>query len=219
MAPQGGGKRFALLRRIVDHDDTVDPAPLAASTKASVPKVRWDRHSRLNTTGVRVSVRRNSCTICRQRRSPTPLQMPRSAARWITGPSAIGSERHAQLEDVGTGAHQFACKSGTVRSAPASPPAIYVTSPARPRARNCAKQVPMRPRRHRPSRPRSRRPHPRPAMPALAPHILHAPGLGDDMQVLVPATAQVDEQDLVLGQPRRQLRRVGQRNGSIRAPE
>ncbi len=61
----------------------------------------------MSTTGVVRSVWRNDVTICRQARRPTPLRIPRSAARWITGPSAIGiGERHAQLEDVGAGAYQ-----------------------------------------------------------------------------------------------------------------
>jgi hypothetical protein len=50
--------------------------------------------------------------------------MARSVARWITGPSAIGSENGTPSSITSAPARASACISGTVRSGAGSPAAM-----------------------------------------------------------------------------------------------
>jgi hypothetical protein len=99
---QSRGEGLALLGRVVDHQHAVDAPPLRIGDEA-IDAVALDRvrvahqHHRR-----RVLPPRNARTHRSTCRHADAARQRALGAFWITGPSAIGSEkRHAELDDVG----------------------------------------------------------------------------------------------------------------------
>ena len=70
--------------------------------------------------------------------------MARSAARWITGPSAMGSENGTPSSSTSAPASTSACISGTVAAGEGSPAAMGISADARPEAAVRAKAAAIR---------------------------------------------------------------------------
>ena len=68
-----------------------------------------------------MSVARNAATIASTSARPTPCASARSEARWITGPSAIGSENGTPSSITSAPALTSACMIGTVAVGAGSP--------------------------------------------------------------------------------------------------
>src|SRR6185437_2761319 len=92
----------------------------------------------MSTTGVDGSCVRNSATIASTSRSDTPLRSARSDERWITGPSAIGSEKGTPSSITSAPPAASACMNSTVRAGSGSPAVMNGISPFRPSADNAA---------------------------------------------------------------------------------
>ena len=73
-----------------------------------------------------------------------PFASARSLERWITGPSAIGSENGTPSSRRSAPASTKRCMSGTVQPGSGSPAVMKGTSALRPAARNPAKRSSMR---------------------------------------------------------------------------
>ena len=126
---------------------------------------------------------------CRARPSgPTPCFSARSPERWITGPSAIGSENGTPSSITSAPRSTSACISGTVSEGCGSPAVMYGISALR---FACAQRLEAaRDARHQSSMPDA---------------------LGDGVHVLVAAAGEIDQQDRVLRHRRRHLHRLRQR--------
>src|SRR5882672_4898369 len=79
----------------------------------------------MRTTGVAVSVLRNSATKDTTWPSPTWCLSARSPERWMTGPSAMGSENGTPSSITSAPALASACMSGTVTPGSGSPAVMY----------------------------------------------------------------------------------------------
>src|SRR5882724_3891840 len=79
----------------------------------------------MRTTGVAVSVLRNSATRDTTSSRPTWCLSARSPERWITGPSAMGSENGTPSSITSAPAPARACISGTVTPGAGSPAVMY----------------------------------------------------------------------------------------------
>src|SRR5438067_1542894 len=123
----------------------------------------------------------------------TPCTSARSQARWITGPSAIGSENGTPSSSTSAPPSTSACSSGTVRSGCGSPAVMKVTRPVLPCCFRASKVGAIL------------------DMPFSRSAEVEAGALRDRVHVLVAAARQVDQDDLVFRQRRRQLDGVGDR--------
>src|SRR6185437_6726491 len=160
----------------------------------------------MSTTGVDGSCVRNSATIASTSRSDTPLRSARSDERWITGPSAIGSENGTPSSITSAPALTSACRIGTVCEGAGSP---AVTKGMRALRRFAPSDRPG--------------PSPRPSpegegeinfSKALAMRLISerdAGGLGDGVHVLVAAAGEVHEEDPVARHRGRDLHRIRDR--------
>ncbi len=145
-AVQRGREVARLLGRIVDDEHAVD-ARLAARSRA-VEAAEAMRHAAR--TGWRspsarpASRRRRDGTRARSRasrRGPTPCAIARSVARWITGPSAIGSENGTPSSMTSAPPRASARIRSTVTSADGSPAAMYGMSAGASLGRAAARSV------------------------------------------------------------------------------
>src|SRR5690606_37947849 len=135
----------------------------------------------------------------------------RSELRWITGPSAIGSENGTPSSMQSAPAATSACITGTVASSEGSPAVMKGIRALRPSARRRAKAESMRLIAGAPGSARAGargtgktcRRRPASEFDAFA--------RGDGVHVLVPTTGQVAQHQLVLRQLARQLDRLGHR--------
>src|SRR5512147_1133065 len=115
----------------------------------------------------------------------------------MTGPSAIGSENGTPSSTMSAPAATRRCRIGTVIAGDGSPAVTYGMSAVRPAARRRANVESIRLKPGAPSAPR------RIAFgPAVEPE---AGALRDGVHVLVAATGEVDEQDGLARQRRREL--------------
>src|SRR5258708_8398247 len=152
----------------------------------------------MSTTGVAASPRRNSATIASPLPRPTPCFNARSEERWITGPSAIGSEKGTPSSITSAPALTTACITATVSPGEGSPAVTNGISAERFAARSFSKVAVIRliGGVSRPGGSRRER-DPR--------------GLADGVHVLVAAAREVHEEDAVLGDRRGELHRIGER--------
>src|SRR3954468_20041419 len=145
----------------------------------------------MSTTGVLASSRRNSRTITSTSLRPTWCFNARSEDRWITGPSAMGSENGTPSSITSAPPRTRACMTGTVCAGAGSPAVTKGMSALRFDAASFAKVSAMRP------------------------TLERDPGsLGDRVHVLVAASRKIDEEDAVPGHRRRELH--GVRDGVAR---
>src|SRR5690348_13155904 len=98
----------------------------------------------MRTTGVRVSPERNAVTMAMTSESATPSARARSDARWITGPSAIGSEKGTPSSIASAPAATSAFISGTVVAGDGSPAVTYGINAVRPAERSRANVASIR---------------------------------------------------------------------------
>ena len=85
----------------------------------------------MSTTGVEASVTRNSATMASTSTRPMWLRSARSEERWITGPSAIGSEKGMPSSITSAPPSASAFMIGTVRRGLGSPAVTKGISAAR----------------------------------------------------------------------------------------
>src|SRR6266404_869616 len=203
------------------------PACCARSANAVVPIASIGLAYPINTTGVIASCLRKAAVMVSTSSRPTPLASARSDARWMTGPSAIGSENGTPSSITSAPAAVSARISGTVAASVGSPAVMYGISATRPAARSLSKVASMRfirpgLRHHdigaaRPSRSSSCVPCcsalvSSPCRIALWPAVELEPGtLGDRVHVLVAAPGKIDQQHRACRQARRDLGRIGER--------
>src|SRR6476620_12474864 len=131
--------------------------------------------------GVVASVVRNVATMASTSARPTPCASARSLARWMTGPSAIGSENGTPSSITSAPPPTSACMSGTALAGVGSPAVTKGISAFRASRRSVSKVAAIR---------------------DIGRLELDAELLCDGVHVLVAAPGEVDEQDLLLGQPR-----------------
>src|ERR1700674_1351603 len=205
------------------------PAPCARSANAVVPIASVGFRSPISTSGVIASSSRNAATTVRTSSRPTPWASARSDARWITGPSAIGSENGTPSSITSAPAEVSARISGTVAASEGSPAVMYGISAARPAARSLSKVASMRfigPESHYGD---ARAPKPSrsfflclaglvvdrdssPCRVALGPAVkLESRALGDGIHVLVAAPGKIDQQHRAHRQFRCDSYRIGKR--------
>src|ERR1700681_818956 len=144
----------------------------------------------MSTTGVVESVRRNSATIPRTSRNPTLCFNARSEERWITGPSAMGSENGTPSSITSAPFFTSACITATVCRGLGSPAVTKAMSAERRAARIFSKVAGRRLKRFLESDSR---------------------GLAHRVHVLVTAPREVHQQDLVAAHRGRELHGVGDR--------
>src|SRR5512143_168214 len=154
----------------------------------------------ISTTGVIVLVLRNSAVIARTSFSPTLFASARSDARWITGPSAMGSENGTPSSMMSAPASTSACINGTVRPLPGSPAVMNGIRAFLFCACSAVKVSPMR------LMVWSSENSVRMGMPGLQRDPRY---LRHGVDVLVTASGQVHQDDLVLAQGRREFLGVG----------
>src|SRR6185436_5547519 len=150
----------------------------------------------MSTIGVAVLPLRNARTMSSTIARPTPCASARSEARWMTGPSAIGSENGTPSSITSAPAVTNASRIGSVCAGVGSPTVTYGMSAVRPAARSSANAASMR---FIPGVARGNRLEPK------------TRALGDRVHVLVAAAREVDEQDLVLRQRGREACGIGER--------
>src|SRR5688572_17558456 len=114
----------------------------------------------------------------------TPAASARSVARWMTGPSASGSENGTPISSTSAPARSSRVMISAERVRSGSPAVTYVTRPVFPALRSCAKRSSIL------------------GTGALLEDLLHA------VDVLVAAAGQVDDEDGVLRELRRDLHHV-----------
>src|SRR5215471_6040681 len=159
----------------------------------------------MSTMGVDESSRRNVATIASTSFMPTLCASARSEARWITGPSAIGSEKGTPSSIKSAPASTSACSRGTVTVGEGSPAVTYGISAVPPEVRRLAKQASMRFMRQK------RRLRPARRIALRAAEEMKPGAIGDRRHVLVAATGEIHEQDSVAWQRRRETSRVRER--------
>src|SRR3989442_3572274 len=98
----------------------------------------------MSTTGVAASLLRNAATMSSTPLKDTPCANARSEARWITGPSAIGSENGTPSSTTSAPAATSACSNGTVTAGVGSPAVTYGINATRPAARSVANLLSIR---------------------------------------------------------------------------
>src|SRR5258708_11551290 len=144
----------------------------------------------MSTTGVVESVRRNSAPIASTSRNPTLCLSARSEERWITGPSAMGSENGTPSSITSAPFFASACITATVCRGLGSPAVTEGMSAERRAARSFSNVAGMRLKRFLECDSR---------------------GLAHGMHVLVAAPREVHEQNLVAAHRGRELHGVGDR--------
>src|SRR6267142_2159485 len=107
------------------------PAALARCRNSRVPIASIGLAYPISTIGVALSVLRNSATMRSTSASPTPCFSARSPERWITGPSAIGSENGTPSSRMSEPASTRPRMSGTVSEGCGSPAVMYGMSALR----------------------------------------------------------------------------------------
>src|SRR5215813_5747532 len=162
----------------------------------------------MSTMGVDESSRRNVATIASTSFMPTLCASARSEARWITGPSAIGSEKGTPSSIKSAPASTSACSRGTVTVGEGSPAVTYGISAVPPELRRRAKQASMRFMRQYAC---NRRLRPTRRIALRTAEEMEPGAISDRRHVLVAAPGEIHEQDSVACQRRRETRRVRKR--------
>src|ERR1700687_1593195 len=145
----------------------------------------------MSTTGVALLWLRNSFASASTSRSPTPWARARSEERWMTGPSAIGSDNGNPSSIKSATAATSAWRIATVRCGVGSPAVTNGMSAGRPRARNFSNTAAIRL-----TAERSKD---------------DSGGFRHSVHVLVAASGQIHEEGLVFRHRGRDLHRVGER--------
>src|SRR5438093_2194521 len=142
----------------------------------------------MSTTGVAESALRKLEVIASTSRNPTPCFNARSDDRWITGPSAIGSENGTPSSITSAPPSTSACMMPTVPPGSGSPAVTNGMSAARRAARSFSNVTEMR----------------------LKVLEGDAGGLAHGVHVLVAAPREVHQQDAVARHAGRELHRIGE---------
>src|SRR5574338_260533 len=158
----------------------------------------------ISTTGVSSPSARNWRTMASTLRRLMPLARARSEARWMVGPSAMGSEKGTPSSMMSAPPATRARIRGRVNSGSGSPAVMKGIRALRPLAARLAKVVWILDMGNSAGQPKS---------PAESEG--YAGALGHGVHVLVAPAGKIHQQQLFLGQGRRQARCVGQGMGGF----